>query len=77
MKKAIVVIIALFLIKQLLLLYVSNAKNIFDKQDISFLMDTDDAVEYLNAHYEFYNIDLHSLLCTYKIAFLSRKTCSP
>lgn len=34
-----------------------NAKNIFDKQDISFLMDTDDAVEYLNAHYEFYNIE--------------------
>ena len=34
-----------------------NAKNIFDKQDISFLMDTDDAVEYLNAHYKFYNIE--------------------
>lgn len=42
---------------ELLYNMIINAKNIFDKHDISFLMDIDDAVEYLNKYYEFYSVD--------------------
>lgn len=34
-----------------------NSKNIIDREDIDLLVDTDDAIEYLNQYYEFYNIE--------------------
>lgn len=42
---------------ELLYNMIINTKNLIDKQEISLLMDTDDAVEYLNNNYEFYKID--------------------
>lgn len=34
-----------------------NTKNMIDKQEISLLMDTDAAVDYLNTYYSFYDIE--------------------
>jgi len=42
---------------ELLYNMIINAKNIFDKRDVSLLVDTDIGIEYLEEHYQYYKID--------------------